>query len=273
MKTLQRRFAAGTLGLIVLVFLVNAFIVSNVSYDREQRILYADFRHQLANGIAPVDMPTENGIPIAIVRIPKLKVDDVVVEGTSGEVLRRGVGHLRSSSMPGQYGTSVLLARHTTFGGTFGELGSLEPGDEIEVVSAQGTSTYVVAEVGKFDGGDAAAFAPGGNAIRLVTSSSTFGTGDRLSVLALAKKGTVFPNGIRSVATPISLDELGANLNHQNAGGMLVWLQILLVVIVAGLWLINRWGFRFSWPFVAPVLVLVAWIACDQVIKLLPSTL
>ena len=71
--------------------------------------------------------------------------------------------------------------------------------------------------------------------------------------------------------SPVSVDELGANFNHQNAGGLLVWLQILLLVVIGALWLVNRWGFKSSWVLVAPVLAGVAFVVCNQAIGIMPA--
>jgi sortase A len=262
---------AGSFGVLIIGFMLNVFVISDISHDRAQRLLYAEFRSSLKNGGAPVDSPVAAGTPVAIIKIPSIDVDEVVVEGTSSRDLQRGVGHLRSSALPGQYGTSVLIGRRTSFGGAFGEIGSLEAGDEIQVVSAQGTTTYRVASKDTFGGEDAAAFAPAGNALRLVTSASTFGTSKRLSVLALAEKGTAFPVGLKSAISPVSLDELGANMNHQNAGSLLVWLQILIAALAGAIWAVSRWGLRSAWPMVSPVILVVLYVVSNQLIGILPS--
>lgn len=271
MKTRRWQWCAGTIGVLIFGFMLNVFVISDISHDRAQRLLYAEFRSALKNGGAPVDSPIAEGTPVAIIKIPSIDVDEVVVEGTSSRDLQRGAGHLRSSALPGQYGTSVLIGRRTSFGGVFGKIGSLEPGDEIQVVSAQGTTTYRVASKDTFGGEDAAAFAPAGNALRLVTSASTFGTSKRLSVLALAEKGTAFPVGLKSVISPVSLDELGANMNHQNAGSLLVWLQILIVATAGAIWVVNRWGLRSAWPMVSPVMLVMLYVVSNQLIGILPS--
>lgn len=271
MKLTRWRWIAGAIGLLTIGFMVNVFFVSDLAHDRAQRLLYAEFRSALKNGAAPVDGPISTGTPVAIVRIPSIDVDEIVIEGTSSRDLQNGIGHLRSSALPGQYGTSVLIGRRTSFGGVFGEIGSLESGDVIEVVSAQGTTTYRVASQGVFGGEDAGAFAPAGNALRLVTSASTFGTSERLSVLALAEKGTTFPVGFKATITPVSLDELGANMNHQNAGSLLVWLQILIAVIAGSIWIVSRWGLRSAWPMVSPVILVLLYVVSNQLIGILPS--
>jgi len=262
---------AGAIGILIVGFMLNVFVVSDIAHERAQRLLYAEFRSDLKNGAAPVDSPVSPGTPVAIIKIPKMDVDEVVVEGTSSRDLQRGVGHLRSSALPGQYGTSVLIGRRTSFGGVFGDIGSLESGDEIQIVSAQGTTTYRVASKEVLGGEDAGAFAPAGNALRLVTSASTFGTSKRLSVLALAEKGTAFPVGTKAVIAPVSLDELGANMNHQNAGSLLVWLQILAVVLAGAIWVVSRWGLRSAWPMVAPVVLVMLYVVSNQLIEILPS--
>jgi sortase A len=46
-----------------------------------------------------------------------------VVEGTASSDLLDGPGHLRSTVLPGQVGTSVVMGRAKTYGAPFGAIG------------------------------------------------------------------------------------------------------------------------------------------------------
>ena len=87
------------------------------------------------------------GDPIAVIRIPKISVDDVVFEGTTPTILRNGPGHIVGTAMPGQPGNAVISGHRTTHGAPFFSLDKLAPGDRIEVDTALGTHVYQVTEL------------------------------------------------------------------------------------------------------------------------------
>ncbi|MFT2675577.1 hypothetical protein ACMWQR_28500, partial [Escherichia coli] len=66
------------------------------------------FRAQLQAGTAPVsegdfeDNLLKDGVPVAILSIPQLGIDEVVAEGTTSGVLMKGPGHRRDTVLPGQ---------------------------------------------------------------------------------------------------------------------------------------------------------------------------
>ena len=72
--------------------------------------------------------------PIALLSIPKIKLDVVVVEGTKSSDLLYAVGHFEGSAMPGEKG-NVAIAGHRTFvsGQFFKKLDELGIGDTIEL--------------------------------------------------------------------------------------------------------------------------------------------
>jgi sortase A len=84
------------------------------------------------------------GDPVGIIRIDKIGVDKVVVEGTSVPDLRKGPGHYAGSPMPGQVGNAAIAGHRTTYGAPFGDLDQLARGDMISVQTLTGTWEYVV---------------------------------------------------------------------------------------------------------------------------------
>jgi sortase A len=79
--------------------------------------------------------------PIAILRIPKLRLEVPVLNGTDAITLNRGVGRIQGTAFPGQPG-NIGIAGHRD--GFFRGLGNIRSGDKIELLTAKGTDTYVV---------------------------------------------------------------------------------------------------------------------------------
>lgn len=87
---------------------------------------------------------TDRGEAIARLRIPSIGVDEIVVEGTDVDDLRKGPGHYARTPMPGQPGNVSIAGHRTTYGAPFGDLGSLRPGDRIHIQTVQGNFEYEV---------------------------------------------------------------------------------------------------------------------------------
>jgi sortase A len=73
------------------------------------------------------------GHAFAAMRIPRLALNAVVVEGTATSDLRKGPGHYRITGVPGA-GRVVAIAGHrTTFGAWFRHIDDLRKGDPIDL--------------------------------------------------------------------------------------------------------------------------------------------
>lgn len=85
--------------------------------------------------------------PIALLSIPKIKLEVVVVEGTKSSDLLYAVGHFTGTALPGEKG-NVAIAGHRTFvsGQFFKRLDELEPGDTIEMEYNGNHHVYRVTE-------------------------------------------------------------------------------------------------------------------------------
>lgn len=93
--------------------------------------------------LAPI---AQEGDPIAQIRIPRIAVDTIVVQGIDRSDLRRGPGHYPDTPLPGQVGNAAIAGHRTTYGAPFGNLDQLEEGDRIFTRTAQGSFTYEVYE-------------------------------------------------------------------------------------------------------------------------------
>ena len=90
------------------------------------------------------ELPGVEGEPFASIRIPKIGVDEVVIEGVRPDDLEMGPGHMPWTPLPGQPGNAVISGHRVTHGRPFFDLDQLGPGDEIVVETAIGVHTYQV---------------------------------------------------------------------------------------------------------------------------------
>ena len=92
--------------------LAQMLYLGGISQDRTQDDLYAQFRGELAAATAPIGPVTEVGAPVALLQIPHIGLEQVVVEGTASGDLLAGPGHLRNTVLPGQLGDLGLSDAH-----------------------------------------------------------------------------------------------------------------------------------------------------------------
>ena len=86
----------------------------------------------------------EEGQPIGRVRLPRIGLETVMVQGTDGATLRKGPGHYPGTPMPGLRGTVGIAGHRTTYGAPFRNIDRLREGDTVEVEMPYATFTYEV---------------------------------------------------------------------------------------------------------------------------------
>jgi sortase A len=152
-----------TVGLLILLFVAYQLWGTGIYEARAQSDLESQFDRELArresqttttttagatSTTAPVELPPvpAEGDPVGVIRIDKIGVDKVVVEGTTVPDLRKGPGHYAGAPMPGQLGNAAIAGHRTTYGAPFGDLDQLVPGDTISVRTLTGTWEYVLVD-------------------------------------------------------------------------------------------------------------------------------
>ncbi|WP_411701343.1 sortase [Conyzicola sp.] len=261
-------------------FVANVMVLSQVQNLVSQQLLYNEFRQQLSDGTAPVsegnfdDVLLADGDPVAVIDIPQLDVHDVVVEGTSGDALKAGPGHRRDTVLPGQQGVSVLMGRAAAYGGPFGRIQELAPGDSFTVRTGQGKHVFEV--VGVRYAGDPTPASPKAGESRLI--------------LQTARGASFIPAGIAYVDAQLR-SEVQASGQRQTTFATLppqaqamatdpttVWalvfaLQFLVVAQLAAVWAYRRIGAQKTWVVFVPVGVLAVIFVSNQLTLLLPNLL
>jgi len=91
-----------------------------------------------------LDRRVEEGGPVGRIKVGKIGLDEVVVQGTGTGDLRRGPGHYPDTPLPGARGTVAVAGHRTTYGAPFRRLDQLGRGDRIEMLMPYGRFTYTV---------------------------------------------------------------------------------------------------------------------------------
>ena len=248
-------------------------VLSPIEQSNDQDRLYAQLREELAAATAPTGGLIDAGSPVALLTIPGLSFNQVVVEGTSPGDLRVGPGHRRDTPLPGQAGVSLLYGRSATFGAPFAQIDRLRPGDRVSVTTGQGDFTYRVLDV-RHDGDPVPPqLAKGAGRLTMETSSGAdpLQHGDTVFVDAdLIDKAAPTPSGRPVVIPP----EESAMASDPNAAVPLVlWLQALALLLAAVVWARWRWGARESALVGIPLVLAVVWNVYGAVADLLPNLL
>jgi sortase A len=253
------------------------FAFSGFQEQRSQAQLYAQWRGLLdpSSEVPPsIGGTIAPGTPVAMLNSPAAGLHNViVVEGTTSGQLLAGPGHLRDTPLPGQAGDSVLIGKSTTAGAPFGGLTALRKGDVITVTTGQGTFRYLV--VALLAAGENQPRVPvTGSLLTLVTAG---GTG---WLSGLAPSHLVYVEATlrgRTVPAPPGRPVEVAPSELRGAGDpaawvfVIFWLQALLLVSIAVVWMWFRWGRVQSWLVGVPVAFAILWALSTETIRLMPN--
>ncbi|MFI0940632.1 sortase [Streptomyces sp. NPDC021020] len=265
------------LAALLLGFVVNLTVLGHVEHARDQQTGYDKLRAELALGTAPVGRldadgkPVAMGAPVAVLHIKAIGLKEVVFQGTTSGVLRSGPGHRRDTPLPGQPGTSILMGRQWGYGSPFNHLDELTAGDRITVTTGQGRQEYKV--TGLRRAGDPAPAPPAAGQSRLILMTATGGLYTPHGVLRVdadlvgdVQPGPAAGGGITAAEAPLAGDP-AAWLP------IMLWLQALLLAVVAVTWIFRRWGRWQTWICAVPVLTAVVVALSGEATRLLPNLL
>jgi sortase A len=108
---------------------------------------------------------------IGRIEIPRLGVTAIVIEGTSTSVLRRAVGHIPGTGLPGQRGNIGISGHRDTF---FRPLRNIQQNDIITLTTPLGEYRYRVVSTKVVGPRDVAVLDPSGNEILTLVTCYPF---------------------------------------------------------------------------------------------------
>ena len=246
-----------------------------------------------------------SGDAVARIRIPKIGVDKIVVEGVDVDDLRKGPGHYRSTPMPGQRGNAAIAGHRTTYGAPFNRIDELDPGDEISVVTPQGDFTYKVLPQKNDDGSVSGhlVVSPsdvwvlndmGDNRLTLTACHPKYSASQRIVVQAilevppaLTPKLVTTPTAIipRDTTDTVGVtttlpaepvlpsDNLDAGLggDHGQRWPTFFWAVVVAIFLLAVGQSTKRWGRLRSWATSAIPMALVVFVFFEHLDRMLPA--
>jgi len=109
-------------------------------YQQSQRVNLEKQR------LAPPSAPRflSEGDMLGELQVPRLQLDTIVVQGDSNATLKKAVGHLPDSALPGQWGNVALAGHRDTF---FRSLKDIKVGDEIRLKTPERNFEYRVESI------------------------------------------------------------------------------------------------------------------------------
>lgn len=274
-----RLVLSSTLAMVSLLCLWLVFqlvLLGGLSQGRHQALLYQEFRTQLASATAPVGPVAPVGDPVAVLTIPAIGLEQTVIEGTSSGDTLAGPGHLRSTVLPGQSGTSVVMGRAQTYGGPFSNLAALKAGDVISTVTAQGKTDFTVLGVRRTGDPYPQPLATGGARLVLVTaetSGALSGLGSGSAIYVDADASTpAFP---APAGLPASVPQAEQPLQGDTGSLplLVLYLTVLLGISLGIVAARQRYPSVLVWVVATPVALAMTWATTDVVMRLLPNLL
>ncbi len=227
-------------------------------------------------GNAPEELgPVGTGDAMALLRIPALGLDQVVVEGSGAQQLRSAPGHLRGTPRPGQKGNVVIVGKRTTYGGPFGDIDELEKGNRIEVGTAAGTYRYIVEKVATLVPEEDEDVIGGteGNQLTLISADPPYRAVERLVVIARLDSDE---DGAPLRTVPAGLepgaDELGIGRDANATSSVLLFALVFVLSAIGFAWVRPRWTRWALWAVFVPVWAAVGVMLFENLLRWFPAT-
>lgn len=179
-------------GVVLLVYAAYVLIDERLYQTRERKRLGRERQVAAVAGTGgrpgmqmPRADPPTDGVSIGEIRIARLGLSAVVVQGESDGILRRAVGHLARTALPGNEGNIVLAGHRDTL---FRPLKDIVRGDRITLQTPLHDFEYVVESTSIVNAADVDVIEPsGGHTLTLITCFPFYYVGPapkRLIVLA-----------------------------------------------------------------------------------------
>ncbi len=260
------------IGVFLALFAAYLFLFTPLQASRAQQKLLSELHGSAGLAALTGHIPPE-GKAVAILDIPELHLDQVVVEGTSATDLTAGPGLMPGSALPGTPGNTVIAGRRFLYGKPFSALGSLKRGETLQIVSSYGTFTYSVSGTHVVEPGQPDPVAPtADNRLTLVTSNASLAPTARV-----VAEASLVSLAVDVHVSAIGLPPLSERALSGDAGSLvpaILWGIALVAVLGLTVRLYRRW--RKTGPIylmTTPVLLVLAVLVFQNLAHLMPATL
>ena len=128
-------------GVLALTYVGLTLLEGKIYQDRAVSILEEQIHAQEQHETGLPNIVVKEGDVLGRIEIPRIGVSVVVLEGTSSETLRHGVGHIEGTALPGGPGNIGIAGHRDTY---FRGLKDIRANDEIQIQTASGITRYEV---------------------------------------------------------------------------------------------------------------------------------
>lgn len=201
----------------------------------------------IATETAPTQADPAVDQPVGLLSIPKIGLNDAIVEGVGEAQLEQGPGHYPGTSLPGEAGNVAIAGHRTTYAHPFYNLDALSQGDDVFILTAQGLFQYTVTGSQVVAPTDVTVLdsVPGKSTLTLTTCNPRYSAAQRLVVMATFD-GHAQPSDTTTSTTQPPLTQLaGESSSSSLGGGSASWIAavlwgLLTVAIVIAAYLLWR---------------------------------
>jgi sortase A len=124
-----------------------------------------------ANAVPKDNAPAVNGDLIGLIKVPRLGISVIVIEGTGARILRRAAGHISGTALPGQPGNVGIAGHRDTF---FLPLQNIRINDTITLTTLLGDYRYRVVSTRIVSPADVAVLNRSGNEVLTLVTCYPF---------------------------------------------------------------------------------------------------
>src|SRR5215475_107582 len=129
------------IGLLALSYVGYALLDARLYQDEQARRFERELKETKLTRAESSSIPVSEGSPLGRIEISAVGLTTMILEGAEEGTLRRAVGHIRGTSLPGQRGNVALAAHRDTF---FRGLRDIRVNDEITLTTLSGSYHYRV---------------------------------------------------------------------------------------------------------------------------------
>jgi sortase A len=135
----------------------------------------------------------QEGHAIGRIKIDRIGLSIVVIQGTDTSSLEKGPGHYRNTPIPGQPGTVAIAGHRTTYLAPFRHIDDIQDGDQIRIEMPYAAFTYTVEKHEVVDPGDVGIIKPVGyDRLVLTACHPPYSAAQRWAVFAKLTRTDLF---------------------------------------------------------------------------------
>jgi LPXTG-site transpeptidase (sortase) family protein len=138
---LWTRRVSVTCGVLALSYVGLTLIDATFYQKRAELTLERQIHAQGLHEAVLPKLAVKEGDILGLIKVPRIGISVAVLEGTTSQTLKHGVGHIDGTALPGESGNIGIAGHRDTY---FRGLKDIRANDEIQIQTTAGITTYAV---------------------------------------------------------------------------------------------------------------------------------